>query len=121
MHNPEYQSQTQDLDPNVYKCSDMRKSSFIGKKVTRNVVDSLKHLPEKVPNEERSDKPHLAFLALEVKHMFESLYCAYSHRSQKQVLAAEIHGLSASIHVKPCFCGVNIVLLEERGERAVLE
>ncbi len=120
MHNPEYQSQTQDLDPNVYvyKCSDMRKQSsyLFEKKVTRNVVDSLKHLPEKVPNEERSDKPHLA-----VKHMFECLYCAYSHRSQKQVLAAEIHGLSASIHVKPCFCGVNIVLLEERGERAVLE
>lgn len=94
---------------------------FIGKKVTRNVVDSLKHLPEKVHNEERCDKPHLAVLALEVKHMFECLYCAYSHRSQKQVLAAEIHGLSASIHVKPCFCGVHVVLLEERGERAVLE
>ncbi len=69
---------------------------FIGKKkkVTRNVVDSLNHLPEKVPNEESSEKPHLALLALDVKHVvrlqFECLYCTYSHRSQKQVLAAEL-------------------------------
>lgn len=92
LHNPEYQFQIWDLDPDVYvhKCSVMKKQSLFiekKKKVTRNVVDSLNHMLEEVHNEESSDKPHLALLAPDVKHMWFvcslSVYTVHIHTDLK--------------------------------------
>ncbi len=61
---------------------------FIGKKKSyKKCSGFLNHLPEKVHNEESSEKPHLALLALDVKHMWFvcslSVYTVHIHTDLK--------------------------------------
>ncbi len=70
------------------KCSNMRKSSYLLKKKSyKKCSGFLNHLPEKVHNEESSEKPHLALLALDVKHMWFvcslSVYTVHIHTDLK--------------------------------------